>query len=160
MTKAFKILMLVILLPLSAHSTAMSTELSRCFGMKDTVKSFRAWRADYENFREQSAVMSFDDRFEVSNLGARRLVMQIETLRRQAQFTTEDGLLTTARRLFQDLDRNSITRESALPVLTSGLGKLIEKMQFTIDQAEIKHECELNFRPIGINPGAGVPATR
>ena len=155
MIRVLQFALLTLLFPALAQATAMSTEVSKCFAMKSIAKNFEDFRTSYERFEQESATLLTEDRFQVSYLGAQKIVRLIERLKVLADLQDSDPLLNDANRLFREVNANNITRESAMPVLTRGLVKLVDKMHHTISRAEIKTQCELTFKPIGINPHAG-----
>ncbi|MFN7728795.1 MAG: hypothetical protein ACK5P7_06540 [Bdellovibrio sp.] len=155
MIRTLQILFVTLLFPILAQATAMSTEVSKCLAMKSIAKSFEDFRLTHDRFKQDAPHLSFEDRFQVSHLGAQKIVREIERLKALAELTGSDALLDEANRLFRELNLKNITRESALPVLTRGLDNLVDKMASTIDRAENKTQCELTFKPIGINPHAG-----
>jgi hypothetical protein len=155
MIRTLQILLVAVLFPVLAQATAMSADVSKCLTMKSIAKNFEEFRKTYDRFKQDAPTLSFEDRFQISHLGAQKIVREIERLKVLSELTGSDALLDEANRLFRELSLNNITRESAMPVLTRGLDKLIEKMDFTLDRAEAKTQCELTFKPIGINPHAG-----
>jgi len=124
--------------------------------MKNIVSSHNQWKYDYSRFKADYSNLSFDVRFNILFSGSKKVLSQIEQLKNLADIATRDELVDDAHRLLSDLEENNITRASALPILRSGIENLSDKMNFVIYQAQVKTQCELNPRPIGIDPKASV----
>ena len=139
------------LIPTATFATAMNPELARCYSMKDIVTAHESWKFDYYKMKEDTSLSS-EEKFAISLSAAKKIVGHIEALKRLSGLEKQEPLLEEAHRLFRDIENNNITRSSATRVLSSGLGKLIDKMNDLIYKVELKTQCTLTRPPIGVNP--------
>ena len=110
--------------------------------MKEIVNQHGLWQEEYQQIKNDKTLGSYS-LLTYSVRGSRNLVNNLEHFKKLAGITTVHSEILDSRRLFEQIDANSLDNFVAIPRLNFEVARLLERMDEVIRQAQEKSGCPL-----------------